>query len=447
MRLMALAQVAHLLNCMGNFSSTLIKGYSTDSRSLKLGELFFALKGERVDGHAYLKEVQQKGAIAAVVAEDYEGFIEGLCLLKVPDPLHALQELARKVLFSSPSRIVAITGSLGKTSTKEFTRTLLSTQYQVGCSPGNSNSQVGIPLTILNHTTGEEEIFVFEMGMTAPGHLKRLVEIAPPEVAVITTVALVHASGFESLDDIARAKAEIFSHPQTQLGILHYDIPNFLEIVSSTACRKFSFSMTSLESDYRLGIENSQKIESCLENHNLLLENFSVPGKHNIKNLMAAIAVARYFKVDWEKIEDAISELTLPERRLQWVHHKGMLFLNDSYNASEVSVKAALETLPEPAKGGRKIAVLGEMAELGKFSVGCHQRIGEFALQHVERLYCFGDECLPACEIWQMARRPVEFFRHWTDLMDCLRRDLQPQDVILLKGSRSKQMWKVLEEL
>lgn len=433
MRSLTLSQVARILNCEGVFSSSLLQGYCIDSRALKTGELFFALKGEKVDGHDFLREVKQKGAFAAVISKEYRGDDYGLTLLCVEDPLHALQELAKNVLSHSSSRVVAITGSLGKTSTKEFTKTLLSTKYCVAASPGNSNSQVGVPLAILNHSTGKEDILVLEMGMTAPGHISRLIQIAPPEVAVITTVALVHACYFESLEEIAKAKGEIFSHLTTQLGIVHRDIAHFADICQIGSCRKISFSTTS-PADYQL------------ETIKISLDSLPIPGKHNFHNLLAAIAVARYFNIEWEEIQQAIASLVLPDRRLQFVRHKDILFLNDSYNAAELSVKAALETLPPPQEKGRKIAVLGSMLELGKFSDGCHQRVGEFALGHVERMYCLGEECLPIYEIWKKAGRPVQLFKTRADLVGCLKNDLKALDVVLLKGSRAKELWKILEE-
>lgn len=444
MRAINLTEAATYLNCSSNIPAHSILGYCTDSRSVKPGELFFALKGEKVDGHDYLEEVKNKGAIAAVVSKEYRGDCD-LPLLKVNDPLHALQDLAHAILMRNPVRIVGITGSIGKTSTKEFTKTLLSMKYRVAKSPGNSNSQVGIPLSLLNHTTGEEEIIVLEMGMTHPGNLTRLVQIAPPEVAVITNVAHVHACNFESLKEIAWAKAEILSHPSTRLGVLYRDIPDFEEISRLGSCHKLSFSTTSL-ADYGIDPSNSHILQAHIEKQNISIGELPIPGKHNLHNLLAAIAVARHFNVSWEEIKQGISQLVLPERRLQFVHHKEMIFLNDSYNASELSVKAALETLPQPKGKGSKIAVLGSMMELGKFSNDCHARVGEYALDHVEKMFCLGDECLPIHGVWEKAKKPVFLFKNRADLVAALKEHLKKEDVVLLKGSRSKEMWKILEE-
>jgi UDP-N-acetylmuramoyl-tripeptide--D-alanyl-D-alanine ligase len=424
---------------------TLVKGYSVDSRTLRPGDLYVALKGERVDGHAFLEAVKHQGAIGAIVSRDYSGSIEGLPLLRVPDPLHALQEIARQVLSRRKARVVAVTGSIGKTTTKDFIATLLKTRYHVSASPGNSNSQVGLPLAILNHTTGEEDILVLEMGMTLPGQLTRLVQIAPPEVAVLTSVALVHACNFHSLEEIAWAKAEIFSHPKTRLGVLHADIPQYELIRAFGSCRKLSFSLSS-PADYTFD-EQRHLIQAHVEGAEIPFASLKVPGKHNIHNALAAAIVARHFHMGWEAINEALQHLQLPERRLQFVEKNHIVFVNDSYNASELSVKAALTSLPHPNEGGRRIAVLGSMMELGKFSQECHQRVGEFALQHVDELYCLGQECAPMVDVWRMTEKPIELFLDRETLVRKLRSVLKPFDVVLLKGSRSKELWKILDEL
>jgi UDP-N-acetylmuramoyl-tripeptide--D-alanyl-D-alanine ligase len=447
MRSMNISAIAQILKSHSLSSRGFIQGYSTDSRTIRPGELFFALKGDRVDGHHYLSEVRRRGAIGAVVSKDYTLPFEGMPLIAVDDPLMALQELVQEVLKQKRQRIIGVTGSIGKTSSKDFIYALLSTRYRVAVSPGNSNSQVGLPLSILNHTSGEEDLLVLEMGMTHPGQIRRLIEIAPPEVALINTVALVHATNFEALEDIARAKAEIFLSPQTKLGILHQDIPNYLELCKMGSCQKISFSTVSKEAEYYLDCSKGEELHVKSENRTVALSSLTLPGKHNWHNLLGAIAVARYFDVDWNVINDVIPSLKLPERRLQFIQREGVLFLNDSYNASEHSVKAALETLPNAAEAGRKIAVLGSMLELGKFSDACHQRVGEYALQHVDLMFCLGDECQPIYDVWMHAGRPVRLFHQRADLVASLKKELRPYDVVLLKGSRSKEMWKVLDEL
>lgn len=446
MRLMTLKEICQILSIDDNVRSITPTGFSTDTRTLKPGELYIALRGERVDGHDCLEHAKKQGACAALVEAAYSGPDFGLILLKVENPLTALQQLAKTLLQKDQLRIAAITGSLGKTTTKEFLRTLLSTKYRVSASPGNSNSQVGIPLTILNHTDGLEDILVLEMGMTHPKQIANLIEIAPPEMAILTTVALVHAWNFDSLEDIVRAKAEIFTHPKTQYAIVHRDLPNYDEIKRIGTCKKVSFSASGTQADYTIALKDDG-LWVTEKGNTFLLGSIALPGRHNVHNLLAAIAGARYFDVSWEQIRSAIPELQLPERRLQFVNHKGIRILNDAYNAAELSVKSALESLPKPEGNGIKIAVLGSMMELGKFSDDCHRQVGEHALKHVERVFCLGVETQPIYDLWKKEGRPAEIFTDRQSLVNSLRKVVKPCDVILLKGSRSKELWKVIEEL
>ena len=233
MKKMTVTQLARFAKDSNTRCSLSISGFSVDTRLTKPQEVFVALPGQQVDGHTFLGEAAAKGAIAAVVSKNYQGPDFGLPLIRVADGLQLLQDLAKHHLAKVNPRIVAVTGSIGKTTTKDFIGTLLKTKFKVGITPGNSNSQIGMPLAILNNFEGNEDIAVIEMGMTESGHISSLVRIAPPDVAVITSIALVHPCFFEGADEIETlgriglAKAEIFSHPKTQMGILNYEIPNF----------------------------------------------------------------------------------------------------------------------------------------------------------------------------------------------------------------------------
>lgn len=427
-------------------SNKQVAGICVDTRMLKPGELFFALPGNKVDGHQYIEEAARKGAMAAIVDKGYSGLDYGLLLIRVASPLALLQDLAKHLLAKQNPRIVAVTGSVGKTTTKEFITALLRKKFKVASTPKNANSQIGMPLSIINHFDGDEDIIVVEMGMSQPKQISKLVEIAPPDVAVITSVALVHAENFDKLEDIALAKAEILTHPKTQLGIINHDIKNFSKIMQIGNCKKISFSTTSAKADYLLkSMKEGMKITTAEEE--VLLKKLPIPGKHNLNNFLAAAAVARYFDLSWKEIEDAMQELQLPDNRLQFVEKKGITFINDAYNACTLSVKAALQSIPKPKSDGRRIFVFGHMVELGKFSEECHQEVGQFALDYVEKLFCLGDKSKPAYEIWKNEKRSVELTSDFPQLMDMLRKDLKEGDVVLIKGSNSHKLWRVVEEI
>lgn len=438
------AEMARLMHCTSDSQNT-VNMVCIDSRLLSANDVYFALPGDKVDGHTFLKDIAEKGASAAVVLQNYSGPDYGLPLIRSRDVLASLQLLAKVVHQIRKPRVVAVTGSIGKTTTKEFITTLLREKYRVGCSPGNSNSQVGLPLTLLNHVRADDEILVLEMGMTHPGNILNLLKIAPPEIAVLTTVQLVHAVNFESINDIAHAKAEIFTHPNTRLGILNRDIPIYDEISCVGTCNKLSFSVTNKDSDYFLhAVDNELFVD--LYNESTQIGIMPIPGDHFRLNLLAAVVVARSLNMSWDEIRRGMTKLELPERRMQFIEKNGILFVNDSYNAAELSLKAALKNLPNPKNGGRKIGVIGEMFELGKYSEGCHKAVGEYALDLVDSLICMGKGCQPIVDVWQKKGKKVELFSQRAPVIEALRKEAKAGDVVLLKGSRGNQLWKVLEE-
>ena len=442
----ALNKIAHAIGTQLD-NTNVASGVAVDSRMLQPGDLFFALPGAKVDGHLFLEHVAKSGASGAVVSSSYKGSDYGLPLLRVRDVQAALQEYSKTVLNLSKAKIVAVTGSLGKTTTKGFIASLMKHKFKVSASPGNSNSQIGLPLAILNHTTAEDEVIILEMGMTLPGQLSKLIQIAPPDIAVVTTVALVHAENFDSLEGIARSKAEIFTHPTTKLGIYCTE-SNISEILAQAGtCEKQTFSTTTSQSDFFLNaIENGLQIQER-QSKPVHLPFLAIPGIHNRHNFLAAVAVARNLGMDWEEIRDAQSTLELPERRLEMIEKQGVVFVNDTYNASEMSMKSALDSLPLPKPACKKIAFLGGIVELGKFSVECHRSVAKHALDRVDMMFCFGEDCLPMVDEWKSAGRQVVWTKERDALVAELLIQIQPGDVVLLKGSRSKGVCKVLDML
>jgi UDP-N-acetylmuramoyl-tripeptide--D-alanyl-D-alanine ligase len=325
MRPYDLGQVSTWLNHPSR-DATPLAGVCVDSRHLKRGELFFALPGAKIDGHTFLEEVAAKGAAAAVVNASYAGPSHGLKLLRVPDVLEALQTLASALLKTYRCKVVAVTGSMGKTTTKDLLTSILKQKFRVGSSPGNSNSQIGVPLALLNHTHGDEEILVIEMGMTHPGQIRKLTQIAPPDVAIITTTALVHACNFDNLNQIGLAKAEIFSHPQTQIGLLDEQIVNFEELKGQGTCLKRSFAVNSSTADYSLSVVGAHMHMRDPWGEGTL-DLLPLQGEHNRHNFLGAAAIARELGMKWEEINASLCTLQLPERRLQFVEKLGALFV------------------------------------------------------------------------------------------------------------------------
>lgn len=393
---------------------------AVDSRLVQPGALFFALKGFKTDGHDYLFEVGKNGAKAAVVDKNYEGDSYGLDLFFVEDPLFSLQELAKEVQSTRNTFIIAVTGSVGKTTTKEFIAHLLAAHYKVGKTPGNSNSQVGIPLTILNVLKGDEEIAVLEMGMTHSGNISKLVEIVAPDMAVITAIELVHAANFASKDKIAEAKGEILRHPKTKIILLNEKVKDYQFFPNENALETVYYSA------------NDEIGPSTLPNH--LKE-----------NLAAAVFIARHFNLPEETIRERIDQIAPVERRFFTQMKSGIQIINDAYNASEPSMIAALHNLPHVT--GKKIAVLGEMLDLGKFSIECHERVGKAALEAVDEVFLIGEGCEPILRQFLEAGKKASLYHDRASLFKEVKPCLNDGDLLLLKGSRHWGLCALAEEL
>ncbi len=419
-----LSEAASLLDLPMISTTQLISQVVADSRLVRQGALFFALRGTRVDGHDFLQEVAERGAVGAVVDEQYVGSDFGLVLLRVPHVLLALQQMGKRRLQRKRVRVVAVTGSVGKTTTKEFIADLLSERYRVTRSPGNANSQVGVPLSILNMPENQE-VIVLEMGMSAKGQIEKLVEIAPPEVAVVTKIGLSHAEYFSDIEAIAAAKAEIFSHPDTRIGVIGRSSSHYAVLHTTGSCEKLiGPSLEEIDVRFTLPFQASH-----------LCENFAL-----------AASVAHIFGLTWEEIISRSSSLKPHRNRFEQFKNKGVLFINDSYNASPESMSAALENMPAPSGDGRRVAVLGEMKELGRFSEESHRKIGRLALSKVDHLFCYGAACRPMIEVFTEVGRSVEFLQDFEGLRRRLFSFLQEGDVVLVKGSNSNGLWKLFDE-
>jgi len=435
---------SHLLS-QNRQSNPLISGVAIDSRNVKRGDLFFALPGNKVDGHDFLQDVAAKGGIAAVVHESYSKNCFGLSLLRVPHVLQALQELGRKVLQSRSCKVVGISGSVGKTTTKEFAKTLLETKYKVAASYASYNTDSTLPLTILE-ATGEEQVLVLEMGMCRPGEIATLISIAPPDIALLTTVAIQHASHFPNgLQGISQEKATLFSHPKTSLGILHREIPHFEDVVKTGVCPKMTFSLVEKNADYFLEFLSAAQVSITHGRETAILP-FTLPAKVFAHNLLAACIIARSLDVPWSNIAEAVWDLKLPSMRFERVEKQGILFINDAYNANPDSMKAALENLPPPpSTTGKRIAVLGEMNALGQYSDAGHTLIAKTAMPCVDLLLCIGSRAKIMVDIWEQEKKEVYFFEEKEALIEALKKIAQKGDVVLLKGARSYCLDKILD--
>jgi UDP-N-acetylmuramoyl-tripeptide--D-alanyl-D-alanine ligase len=413
-----------------------ISNYQIDSRCVGEGSLFFALPGAKVNGHAFLQEVRQKGAVGAVVSQDYQGPDYGLVLLRVADVGGALRALARQFLVEHPAQVIGVTGSVGKTTTKECIAALLGGKFRVGKSPASYNTKLTLPQTLLNREGGEG-VLVLEMGASEPGDISRLIDVAPPLIAVLTKVGLCHVENYPAgLDQIAEEKGKIFSHPHTRLAVFDHALqPQFAHL----SIEKISFSLEDRTADYFLSPLDAK---FAVDERGVRAHVFDLPFResHWLHDFLAAVAVARSMGIAWDEIQRRIAEIKRPKMRFERLEKEGVLFINDAYNANPESMRAALSSLPAPKEGGKKIAVLGTMKELGDFSEREHRELGRFAQKYVDHLLVLGEEATPLYEGFAEVQKPAELFLHISDIALRLQELMRPGDTVLVKGSRSLQM-------
>lgn len=416
-----------------------ILGFCQDSRLVQKGDLFFALPGNTVDGHAFLLEVAKKGAVAAVVSKGYRGENHGLTLLLVDDVISSLHLLAQRLFSQRRTRVVAVTGSVGKTTVKEFIATLLSADFQVAKTPGNANSQIGVPLALLN-ADASADVFIAEMGMNQKGQIAKLASIASPEIALITNIGLVHSMYFpEGVEEIAKAKAEILSNSTTRLAILGENIGNFSSIKENLLPKK----IYGLSKGSDLYIENHGKRSYFIEGkHTSPLFSLPFQAKHLQENFCGAALVAREFGLSWEKIIKQAKYLKLVSHRSNIVEKEGIIFVDDSYNASLFSMKAAFSSLPQTQ--GKTIAVIGDMKELGRFSLACHLEVAQCALEVIDVLLCLGEGCIPMIDVFKKNQRKAHLYASFEELYQAVYDIAKPGDVVLIKGANSHQLWRIL---
>jgi UDP-N-acetylmuramoyl-tripeptide--D-alanyl-D-alanine ligase len=420
-----------------------VTGFAVDSRKILPGFLFFALKGEKVDGHNFLEQVKKLGAIGAVVSSKYSGDTYGLEVIRVDDVLEALHKMGAIHAKKLGMKCIAVTGSVGKTTTKEFLYTLLKGSFSVGKTPGNENSQVSLPLHILS-IKEPLELFIAEMGMSQKGEITELTSIIPPDLAVVTQVALAHAIYFPGgIEEVAEAKAEILSHPKTKKAFLHtqvYEKKAFAE--------KSGIEIVSYGGKEGVASIHSEEGKWRICNLGEYTPSFTLPftARHLVDNFLGAALVAKELGMSWDKILSQAQNLTPYQKRFEIIEKKGVVFVNDSYNANPTSMRAALENLPAPSKNGKVIAALGTMGELGNFSEASHREIGKVAALHTDLLLCFGLDTAYMAEEYNKLGKKAEVFDDFVFFKQAVLAEAKPGDVVLIKASNSLKLWNILEE-
>ena len=447
---LTLSRIAEFVSATGDFArDDLASGYSIDSRSIEASQLFFAVKGERLDGHDFVGQALERGAVAAVVRRDQLGRFPGeKRLLAVDDTLIALQTLAMAVRKLWGKLLVGVTGSAGKTTTKEAIAHVLNARYRVMKSEGNFNNHFGLPLMLLK-LEPEYDVAVIEMGMSHAGEIRALAKIAQPEIGVVTNVAAVHLEFFDSLAGIARAKYELVeSLPANGTAVLNADdeyVSQFGrgfkgKVLMYGARAGADVRAENVRSNGLAGMEFDVVLGSAREPATLPLV-----GEHNVLNALAAVAVGVERGMRLSEAVSALGTLTAAEKRGQVLQVGNITVINDCYNSNPKALEAIVDALSSmPAK--RRIVVAGEMLELGPAGEEMHRKAGQhIADKKIDVLLGVRGRALAAVEAAKSAGTAAEFVASAEDAGEWLAREARDGDVILLKASRGVKLEKALE--
>ena len=426
-----------------------VERISTDSRTIKEGELFVAIRGENFDGHKFVEDVAKSGTAGAIVDLSWKGKVPAnFAVIRADDSLLAYQNLAANYRKSLPIKVLAITGSNGKTSTKDFSASVLGRKFRVTKTQGNFNNHVGLPRTILE-ANSNHEVGVWEIGMNHPGEVAPLAKIAAPNAAIITNIGVAHIEFMGSREAIAKEKGELAEAVDSAgTVILNADDPFSKEIAERTRAhviwagtnegtiRAIDIQQSADGSDFTI-IEGAHRCRAQLP----------VPGIHMVQNALLAVAAGRAFGLSLEEAAGGLAGTPLTKARLQIKEINGVQFLDDSYNANPDSMKAALQTLVELSADGKRIAILGEMRELGRETQRGHEEVGEaaaaFGIDHLIGIGEMGGLISKAAK--KAGLKDAATVESTSEAAELLGEIAQPGDLVLIKGSRLARTEDVIE--
>src|SRR5438067_4373616 len=427
-----------------------VERISTDSRTIKKGELFVALRGENFDGHKFVGATAKAGAAGAIVDLKWKGRVpKKFAIIRAQDSLLAYQNLAANYRKSLPIKVLAITGSNGKTSTKDFGASVLGRKFRVTKTQGNFNNHVGLPRTILE-ATARDEVAVWEIGMNHPGEVAPLAKIAAPDAAIITNIGIAHIEFMGTLEAIAKEKGALAEAVGAEgTVILNADDP-FSKGIAGRSHARVIFAGTKDGTIRAIDIQQSADGSefTILEGAHQCRAQLPVPGLHMVQNALLAVAAGRAFGLSLEEAAAGLASAPLTKARLQITEINGLQFLDDSYNANPDSMKAALRTLVELDAEGKRIAVLGEMRELGAESQRGHREVGETAATlGVNQLITIGDAAELIAEAARTAGlNKVSSAGSTGEAARLLGEIAEPGDLVLIKGSRAARTEEVIEQ-
>ncbi|MDJ9033686.1 UDP-N-acetylmuramoyl-tripeptide--D-alanyl-D-alanine ligase [Clostridium perfringens] len=425
-----------------------IKAVSTDTRKIEEGTMFIALKGENFNGNNYVLDAFNKGAKIAIVDEvkcDLNELKEDVALIKVQNTGRALMDLAKFYREKLGLKVVGITGSAGKTSTKDLVAAVLSYKYKVFKTKGNFNNEIGLPLMILE-LDSTYDVAILEMGMRGLGQIKELAEIASPDLGIITNIGISHIEILKTRENILKAKMEIATFFDKNNTLVVCGNDDFLGALPEA---EYKIVKTGVGENFKIGAKNIalEELSSKFTVYDGEKEeefSLDMPGEHNISNLMLGIAIAKELGVSFEEMKRGLNNIEATSMRLELIKKDGFSILNDCYNSSPVAVKSAIDVMKN-IEGKRRIAVLGTMRELGHKSEEAHEEIGKYAKENgIEKVLCFGDF---SENIKEGYGEGCTVYENKEELIKDLLNIICDGDIILVKASRSLKFEEITKAL
>lgn len=426
-----------------------VQGIVTDSRKVEEGFLFVPIKGARVDAHDFIDGVIEKGALCTLTERELGE--KSFPYIKVNSSLQAVKDIAEFYLKQLSIPVVGITGSVGKTSTKEMIAAVLEEKYNVLKTKGNFNNELGVPLTVFG-LRPDHEIAVLEMGISDFGEMHRLAKIARPDTCVITNIGLCHLEFLKSRDGILKAKTEIFDFLESDGHvILNGDDDKLITVRDVKGIKPLFFGVDNHQGVWADEIESkglkgiSCRIHAGEESFKVLIP---IPGRHMVYNALAGTAVGLTYGMNMEEIKKGIESLQSLSGRFHIIETGNRTIVDDCYNANPVSMKASLDVLQDAL--GRRVAILGDMGELGKEEVEMHREVGVYAAaRDIDKIICVGELAGDMAEAARLAAptKDIVHFAEKESLLEALPEMIRDGDTILVKASHFMEFEKVVEML
>jgi UDP-N-acetylmuramoyl-tripeptide--D-alanyl-D-alanine ligase len=424
-----------------------VSSIGKDTRSLQAGELYWALRGENFDGHDFTAAAAAAGAAGAVVEKEPEGLPSDFPLVQVDEAQAALHRLAAWYRDRLKARVICLTGSNGKTSTKDFTAAVAGTRFAVSKTEGNLNNHIGLPLTMLSART-TDEVCVWEIGMNRPGEIAALTRLARPHLGIITNIGVAHIEFFGSREAIAQEKG-MLGEALDESAVLV--LPAEDDFTPSLAARTKARTVVAGAPDglhaERLRPSSHGLDFDLVRGGERTAAHLPVTGEHMVRNALLAVATGRELGLSLRECASGLAATKLSARRLACLDVRGITVLDDSYNANPDSMEAALHALRGLPGGGRRFAVLGRMGELGSYAAEGYRRVGRTAASTMDVLITVGPEAVPMAEEAEKAEAHEVHRAADTGAAAKLLRELaRSGDAVVIKGSRAARMERVLEE-